>query len=312
MVRAVSGPTSFSGGELAATEHLAALLGSPPRGEVWVGDDAAVLSGREGPLLFATDLLVEGVHFERALSSCADVGWKALASNLSDLAAMGGRPLAAVVALAGASQPDLDSLYEGLLEASRAYSCPLVGGDLSDSPVLVVSIAVLGTTDGRPPVLRSGARPGERLFVTGTLGAAAAGLRLLRVDPAATGELVGAHRRPRPRLGEGIAAASLGASAMIDLSDGLGLDLARLAAASSVGVALEGLPACAGATEEEALGGGEDYELLFSASPEIDVAGEFARLGLRPPIEIGQVVADPATRTLDGEPLPRAGYLHRL
>jgi len=307
----VSGvPTS--GDERTVLERLATLLGPPPAGEVWAGDDAAVVENPPGHLLFSTDALVEGVHFTRALSSLEDIGWKALACNLSDLAAMGGRPLAAVVALCGAAAADLDGIYRGVTGAAERYGCAVVGGDLSDAEEMVVTVAVLGTTDGRPPVLRSGGRPGDRLFVTGPLGSSAAGLRLLRAGEGESNEAVRRHRRPLPRLGEGTAAAELGASAMLDLSDGLSLDLDRLARASGVGVELITVPVAAGASEEEALGGGEDYELLFSLPPGREAAGLFAARGLATPIEIGVLVGDRDRRTLRGAPLPLLGYLHRL
>lgn len=285
---------------------------------MWLGDDTAVV-GADGPVLFATDLVAEGVHFERALSSLADVGWKVLTANVSDVAAMGGRPSRAVVAVAGAWDDDLAALYEGLGEAAAAYDCPVVGGDLSAAPVgggLVVSVAVLGTLDGRPPVLRSGGRPGDRLYLTGPLGAAAAGLAVLRdrhggpVDPGDLA-LVGAHRRPVARLAEGRRAALAGATAMIDVSDGLGLDLDRLCRASGVGVELHTLPCAPGATPDDALGGGEDYELLVAVPEGVDLAGAFEGAGLARPIEVGRLVGDATVRTLEGRPLEPAGYRHR-
>jgi thiamine-monophosphate kinase len=311
-----AGPGGGDDGELAALERLTELLPPAPEGETWIGDDAAVLDlGTLGPLLLATDLVAEGVHFDLGLSTLADVGWKVLAVNVSDVVAMGGRPLRAVVAVAGASIDELDGLYAGLGEAAARYGCPIVGGDLSAGARdggLVVSVAVLGSTDGRPAVLRRGARPGDRIYVTGPLGRAAGGLRLLRADAGASGELVEAHRRPTPRAAEGLAAAECGASAMIDCSDGLGIDLDRLARASGVGVVLDLLPVAEGATREEALGGGEDYELVFCAAPAADVRAAFAVLGLTPPIEIGRAVADASVRLLEGDPLPVTGYQHRL
>ncbi len=301
------------GGEAVALEALEAILGPPAHGETWIGDDAAVLCVGGEPLLFASDLIAEGVHFSLAHTSLADVGWKALAVNISDVAAMGGRPFRAVVAIAGAFGPRLEDLYRGLLEASSAYGCPIVGGDLSapaNGDGLVVSVAILGTTEGRAPVLRSGARAGDRLYVTGALGAAAAGLRLLAKDAHALGACVDAHRRPRPRVVEGEAAARLGARAMIDISDGLGIDLDRLARASGLGVALEQLPVAQGATEAEALEGGEDYELLFAVPPEVAVEAAFEASGLTRPVAIGELVADGDRRQLRGRPFAPAGYLH--
>ncbi|MDA8295135.1 MAG: thiamine-phosphate kinase [Actinomycetota bacterium] len=301
------------GGEAEALEALAAALPAPEAGEVWFGDDAAVLAGEAGPLLLATDLVVEGVHFDRQLSSLADVGWKSLAANVSDMAAMGGRPRRAVVGVAGLFAGALDALYGGLLEAAAAFSCPIVGGDLSAAALgggAVISIAVLGSTEGRPAVLRSGARAGDRLYLTGPLGASAAGLRMLRGGEGAVASCVLAHRRPVPRLAEGVAAARCGASAMIDISDGLGIDLDRLARACGLGVELESVPVAPGATRDEALGGGEDYELLIVAPPSVDLAAAFVGAGLSAPLAIGTLVADAGVRTLAGAPLPAVGYLH--
>ena len=146
-------------GELDAIAELTAESALPRSGEVWIGDDMAVLHGPE-TLMFATDVAVEGVHFSTGTGSLADAGWKALAANLSDVAAMGGTPTAAVVGLAGADRSRLDALYDGILACSAAFDCPIVGGDLTGGAVLVISIAVVA--DGGPgqPVLRSGGRPG--------------------------------------------------------------------------------------------------------------------------------------------------------
>lgn len=302
-----------TGGELAAIALLARLLPPAPPGQTWIGDDAAVLDGPGGAkLLLATDCLVALVHFDLRWSSLADVGWKALSVNVSDIAAMGGRPTAAVVAVAGPLVGDLEPLYAGLAEAAAYYGCPVVGGDLSSATELVVSVAVLGASGDRDPVLRSGARPGDRILVTGRLGRAAAGLRLLAGDPRQTGDLANAHRRPLARLEEGRVAAAAGATAMIDVSDGLGIDLDRLAAASGVGVELDEVPVASGATPAEALGGGEDYELVFTAPDAGAVLAAFAEAGLAEPIVIGTCSADAGLRRLGDGPLPSAGFAHEL
>ena len=169
-------------------------------------------------LLLAADTVVEGVHFDLSLVDLADVGWKALAVNVSDIAAMGGRPLHALVTVVGATAVMIEGLVRGLAEAASAYECAIVGGDLSSGPNLVVSVAITGTTGDREAVLRSNARPGDLLFVTGGLGRSAAGLRALRTQAGgATGmpepggaaqedgdswvfpELVAAYRRPVAR-----------------------------------------------------------------------------------------------------------------
>jgi thiamine-monophosphate kinase len=299
------------GGELGAIERIAAQLPAAPSGQTWIGDDAAVLPAPSGSLLFAVDTVVAGVHADLSLVGLDDLGWKALAVNVSDLAAMGGRPLHAVVAVAGPPALDLERLYEGLAQAASEYRCPVVGGDLSNAGELVVSVAVVGTTDGHPPVLRSGARPGHGVFVTGPLGASAAGLRALRAGADHPAGAIEAHRRPVARLDEGRAVRDGGGSAMIDVSDGLTIDLGRLADASSVGVALDDVPVAEGATGDDALGGGEDYELLFCA-PDDGVMARFAGRGLRSPFRIGTCTPEAGRLTLRGEPLRRAGFEHRF
>jgi thiamine-monophosphate kinase len=307
---------SSSDGEIAAIEKIRRALASPPCGEVWIGDDTAVVAGSAGSLLLAADAVVEGVHFDLDLVDAADVGWKALAVNVSDVAAMGGEPKHALVTVVGAGASMIEGLARGLGEASAAYGCAIVGGDLSAGPCLVVSVAITGLCAQGGAVLRSQARAGDALFVTGPLGRSAAGLRGLRAEsegsPATAADLVAAYRRPLARLAEGHAASQSGASAMIDVSDGLGIDLDRLASASGVGVVLEVIPVAEGATAEDALGGGEDYELVFAASDEQAVAKAFAAAALRPPIRIGLCVEDPATRRLGDEPLEAKGWEHRL
>lgn len=260
-----------------------------------VGDDAAVLD--EGRLL-ASDLLVEGVHFRSAWATPEDVGYKALAVNLSDLAAMGGEPEAAVAAVAlPPERPGLaDALLAGLLDAADRFGCPLVGGDTSTGPDLFVAVTVLGRAEH--PVLRSGASPGEALFVTGPLGAAAAVLDHLRAgDEVADPQPL---HRPVPRLAEGRAAARAGATAMLDLSDGLGLDTRRLAEASAVGLRIEEVPAAPGATRAQAVAGGDDYELCFTAPDPGRVQAAFEEAGLRAPIEIGRTVERADDQPLEG------------
>lgn len=264
-------------GEFAAIERLRRLFPDPPSGQTWIGDDAAVL---DGGLLAATDLVVEGTHF-RPGTPLADVGWNAVVVNVSDLAAMGAEPTHLLVAVAGPSRTDLDELYVGIAEASRTYGAPVVGGDLANGDTLTVAVTVLGRTpDGGPPVLRSGARPGDELWVTGPLGAAAAS---------------GYRRRATARVAEGVAARRAGATAMIDVSDGLAADLNHLGEASGVGVRLDHVPVAVGATAELALGGGEDYELAFAVPPGAGASG----------IVVGVCTDD------IGDRLPPAGWEHQ-
>jgi len=306
-------------GEFAALDRIRRLLPPPPAGETWMGDDAAVVASPPGPLLLATDVVVAGVHADLSLTGLDDLGWKALAVNVSDLAAMGGRPLHALVGVAGPPGTDLALLYRGLAEAALAYACPIVGGDLANAPTLMVAVAMTGTVDGRP-VLRSGARPGHAIFLTGTLGWSALGLRRLRagagegvsrVDPADPDDpAVRAHRRPSALVAEGEAARRGGASAMVDISDGLGADLGHVADASGVGFALHELPVAPGASRAEALGGGEDYALVMCAPHPERLTAAFAQAGLAPPLHIGTCTADAGRRTLAGEDLAPAGYEH--
>ena len=292
-------------------------LGPVPPGETWVGDDAAIVRVASGEMLFATDIVAEGVHVDLSLVGVDDMGWKAMSANVSDMAAMGAVPSRAVVAIAATFDTDLRLLYEGLFTASEELGCPIVGGDLSSSSTTVITIAMLGTMEaGCKPVRRSGAHAGDVLFATGPFGASAAGLSVLRGGladlPASTREMLArAYMRPAPRVAHGRAAARVGASAMVDVSDGLCVDLSHLAEASGVGFSLDHVPVAEGCTLAEALGGGEDYELVFAAPDPTAVQESFAARGLAPPIRIGVCVEDPSARLLDGEPIPLLGWEHR-
>jgi len=284
-----------------------------------IGDDAAVVASPAGRLLLCADAAVAGVHADLALVGLDDLGWKAMAATLSDVAAMGGRPCYALVTVSGPlGQVDVNLLYDGLLAAAHAYGCAVVGGDLTAAPALVVSVALVGAVeDDGEPVLRSGASPGDTLFVTGPLGAAAAGLAILGTGQAGVDlDLELAHRRPRPRLAEGEVARRAGATAMIDISDGLAADLWHLADESDVGVVVEKVPVAVGVArvadnaEALALGGGEDYELLFAAPDPERVEAAFAAAGLTVPLRIGHCSADRTERRLAAGPLPHLGWEH--
>jgi thiamine-monophosphate kinase len=176
---------------------------------------------------------------------------------------------------------------------------------LANGPGLVVSVAMTGTVPDGEPVRRTGARPGDGIYVTGSLGLSAAGLRMLRKGEKESSLAVAAYRRPTPEVAAGEAARLAGATAMIDISDGLAADLGHLADASGVGLALDEVPVGEGATLEEALAGGEDYVLAFTASS--DPSAPFVERGLVAPVRIGTATADPAERLLAGHPLPAAG-----
>jgi thiamine-monophosphate kinase len=278
-------------------------------------DDAAVVEVGDGSVVVSVDSVVEGVHVDLALSSPTDVGWKALMGALSDLAAMGALPIGALIALCvpgGSGNGEVAlGVTRGVAEASAAARCPVVGGDVSSAGQVVVAVTVLGSVaSGRPAVTRAGAAPGNAVLVTGPCGGSAAGLRQLR----ARSGLGEAYRRPVARLREGDTARRAGATAMIDVSDGLALDLHRLADASGVGFDLGDVPVADGATVEEALSGGEDYELLLTVAPtdQEGLAAAFAAAGLRPPVRIGVIVADPGDRSYRGAPLARLGWKHTL
>jgi thiamine-monophosphate kinase len=308
--------------EFALINEIRNLLPEPAEaGEIWIGDDAAVLgTGHDEWLLLAADTVAAGVHADLALTTLADFGWKSVAAAVSDIAAMGGDPGHALVTVAAPPGVDVRQLYEGIKEAAAAFRCPVVGGDLTNSDALVVTVAVTGHCATRP-VLRSGARPGDLIWVTGPLGASSAGLRLYRtLAPAGPPgwaarlseperqALLSAHARPQARLKEGRAARVAGATAMIDVSDGLGADLSHLAEMSGVGIRLDSVPVAAGATMDDAFNGGEDLALEFCAPGSAPVGPTFDCLDT--PIQIGRCTADRAERTIAGESFGTSGWEH--
>ena len=240
------------------------------------GDDAAVVAAPDGRFVVTTDMMIHGPDFRLAWSTPFDLGWKAAASNLADVAAMGATPTALVVAIAAPADTPvstLEGIADGLREgcAAMAPGCGVVGGDLSVSDTLTIAVTAFGDLDGRAPVTRSGARVGDVVAVAGVLGQSAAGLRLLFAhgvtEPGALRDdaVVIAQLRPNPPVALGVAAALAAATSMIDLSDGLALDARRVGIAS--GVALDLSRDAVGS--REALDGGEDHSLLatFPASP---------------------------------------------
>jgi thiamine-monophosphate kinase len=225
---------------------IAAIARDLPGSEdliIGVGDDAAVLRAPDGRVVATTDLLIEGRHFRREWSSAEDVGRKAAARSLSDVAAMGARPTAVLVSFAGPAETPADwvlALVRGIAAESAAAGATVAGGDTSSAPFVLLAITALGDLAGRPAVTRGGARSGDVVAVAGTLGSAAAGYALLAArgvsgaSGADVADLVAAHRRPQPPYKDGPRAAELGATAMIDVSDGLLADLGHVAAASGV------------------------------------------------------------------------------
>lgn len=267
-------------GEIATLRRIFPRLPQSKATILGPGDDAAVLAAPDGRYVVTTDMMIAGPDFRWAWSTPVDVGWKAAASNLADVAAMGAVPTAMVVAIAAPFDtpvPVLESVADGFREACEALApeCGVVGGDLSVSDAFTIAVTAFGDLEGRPPVVRSGARPGDVVAVAGTLGLAARGLRALfdgAVDEngvpdatlaahvAAEVPEVAVQRRPRPPLAAGVAAALAGATAMLDVSDGLALDAARVAEASGVRIDLRS--DALGPDPALALAGGEDHALL--------------------------------------------------
>lgn len=277
------------------------------------GDDAAVVAAPDGRMVVTTDMLIEGRHFRRDWSSAHDVGRKAAAQNLADVAAMGARPTAVTAALG--APPDLAvawvlDLADGLRAECARVGASVIGGDTVRADVVVLCITALGDLDGRDPVRRSGARPGDVLAVCGRLGWAEAGLRILSRGFRSPRALVEAHRCPDVPYDAGPEAASLGATAMCDVSDGLLADARHIAEASGVSLdvqtaALEitdQMREVAGALGAEpldwVLAGGEDNALLATFPPEVDLPQRWRQIGS---------VLDGSGVRVDGEPYDAVG-----
>jgi thiamine-monophosphate kinase len=262
---------------------IAAITGQLPRGArtlVGVGDDAAVLAAPDRRVVATMDLLIEGRHFRCDWSGPTDIGVKAAARNLADVAAMGADPVAALVGLAAPGDLGLSwaqQMMDGIqAECSRA-GATVVGGDVSKAEKIFLAITALGDLAGREPVTRSGARPGEVVAVSGVLGHSAAGQALLAAGLAGPASLIAAHRRPHPPYQAGPQAAAAGATSMIDVSDGLVQDLGHVAQASGVRIGIDtarlpvGLDLAAAARAlrrpgpmEWILTGGEDHALAVT------------------------------------------------
>jgi thiamine-monophosphate kinase len=267
-------------GEFGLIDHIAGLVAAagPVEGVVLgMGDDTACWRPRPGLEVATTDSLVEGVHFLMDKATPEELGWKALAVNLSDVAAMGGVPGYALVSLSLPPHTPVEwvtGLYRGLLEVAVAYGVGVVGGDVHAAPQVGVTVALWGTVEAQAPLTRSAARAGDRIAVTGTLGASAGGLRLLREGRPVPDFLRQAHLRPRPQVEAGQHLLRCGVRAAIDISDGLLSDLEHLCRASGVGARVVAGqvpvdPHLRDAFGSDALGlalsGGEDYQLLFTA-----------------------------------------------
>lgn len=316
-------------GEFGLIDYLARLVTEAGVGGglvVGIGDDAACWKCPPGLALATTDSQVEGVHFLKDKAAPEEVGWKALAINLSDIAAMGGTPGPALISLALPGETEVEwvgGLYRGLGEAARSYGVAIAGGDVHAASQIVITVALWGGLAGEVPLTRSAARPGEAIAVTGPLGGSAGGLRMLKeglsLPPEVALFLRQAHLHPQPRLREGQLLLQAGVRAAIDISDGLLSDLGHLCRASGVGARLwaAAIPthphlrqAFGAEALRLALTGGEDYELLFTVPQEVMAR---ARQALSFTV-IGQTRAGVGIEVVDetGAPLPlsRKGWEH--
>lgn len=273
-----------------------------------IGDDCAIVRprGAAEDWLYTTDLLIEGTHFLRTTHTAAEVGWKAVARGLSDIAAMGGTPRFCLLSLALGDWVDarwVDGFYRGLLRLAGRTGAALIGGDVARTAHVACDIVVAGTVARGKALRRDGARPGDAIYVSGTLGGSALGLAT------EGGKAWARHKRPVPRLALGrFLREQLRATAAMDLSDGLSLDLRRMCVASGLHAEITAPPIFRGATLEQALHGGEDYELLFTVRSATRVPRAFEGLALT---RIGTMrKGTPGAVDLDGAPLPALGYDH--
>jgi len=294
-------------GEFGLIEMISKLIGTPAKDSIIlsIGDDATAWK-TDGGVEFATiDTLVENVHFTLDTITYSELGWKSLAVNMSDIAAMGGVPLYALISLGlpgNTYVDDIKKLYEGIIELARTYDMTIAGGDVVKAPQLTISVSVIGKAMDDYLLTRSAAQPGDQIAVTGYLGTSAAGLRMLieklKFDNETTSLLRKAHHQPQPRVAEGQLFAKNGVKAAIDLSDGLISDLGHLCQMSSVGASinvhkLHIHPVVSDNFKEKAielaLTGGEDYELLFTAKPSI--VDQAKKLTDTPITIIGEIIS---------------------
>jgi thiamine-monophosphate kinase len=301
------GPGSGEAAILEAVRRRAILTGAA--GVVLgIGDDCAIYrpAGARDDLLFTTDLLLEDVHFHHDTHPPEALGHKALARGLSDIAAMGGTPRFCLLSLAVGAQADqrwIERFYDGLLHLARLTGTPLAGGDLARTNQTACDIVVCGAVPRGRALRRDGARAGHGIYISGRLGGSALGLETR------SGRAWARHLRPQPRLELGVFLRErLRASAAMDLSDGISTDLRRLALASGLEAEIQPPPRFAGASLEQALHGGEDYELLFTVPPRVEVPARFGRIPLT---RIGVLRhGEPGAVFLSGEPLADRGYDH--
>jgi thiamine-monophosphate kinase len=316
-------------GEFGLIDRLAKMAaGRDERLLIGIGDDAAAWQSDGSIELATVDSFIQDVHYPSGIVHWPELGGKALAVNLSDIAAMGGLPRYALVSLALPPETEVDNVtafYNGMLRLAGEYGVTIVGGDISKAPLVVISITVLGSSPQKRLLTRSSAKVGELVAVTGNLGAAAGGLEMLKQNLEFEAEVAARFRqaffRPTPRLIEGQLLLEQGVKTAIDISDGLAADLGQICKASRVGarieaervpVAPEVLTGFGDKALELALAGGEDYELLFTASAE--VINKVKKAASCPVTVIGEITAGQGVTVVDrkGKPLEigRAGWEH--
>lgn len=307
------GPTVAELGEFPMIARAVLGRTQPATTLVGPGHDAALVAAADGRVAISTDMLVEGRHFRLDWSTPQQIGRKAVAQNGADVAALGARPTAFVVALG--CPPDtpasiLEGISAGIGEAAETLGAGVVGGDLVQAGQIIVSVTVLGDLEGRPPLLRSGARPGDIVAVAGTLGHSAAGLAMLLAGREDFADLVAAHRVPEPPYAAALDAGRGGARACTDISDGLLADARHIADASHVGIDLHAASLepdvrlrAAGAAlgtdpSEWVLTGGEDHGLLACFPPDTPLPASWRPVGA---VTVGSdVTVDGRTRHGDG------------
>jgi len=316
-------------GEFGLIDLLTKMVGGgDERLLIGIGDDAAAWQGDDSIQLASVDSFIEGVHFTPETTPWPEVGGKALAANLSDIAAMGGIPRYALVSLAlpdNSQVEDIAALYNGMLKFAKQYGVTIIGGDISRAPLVAISITILGSNPTKNVLTRSSAQAGDIVAVTGNLGAAAAGMEIVKsqrhLGKEAENRLEDAFLHPTPRIAEGLLLVEQGVKTAIDISDGLVADLGQICKASQVAarIEVERVPiepavktAFKAKALELALSGGEDYELLFTASAEI--VAKVKKAASVPVTTIGEIVAGKGVSLVDkqGKPfkLSKAGWEH--
>ncbi len=304
-------------GEFALIRAITAGHPQLPGTTVGPGDDAAVVAAPDGQVVVSTDVLVDGVHFRTDWATGEQIGRRAALAAMSDIAAMGAATTSLVVGLSAPGTASTDLIFgigKGLQDAAVEFGAAVIGGDVTRSETLTISVTVLGDLRGSPPVLRSGARAGDQLAMIGRLGWAAAGLAVLSRGFRSPAVIVGAYRVPEPPLTAGVTAAEAGATSMIDVSDGLLADVGHIATASQVSInvrsaALEINPrldevasALGKNSMDWVLTGGDDHALIATFPEGAVLPPGWTSIGtVGPPGDVGAVV------TVDGAPRDQPG-----